>query len=231
MIVKEKIMKNIDAIITVLTSVIGLFTLLYKLWIKNNRKREERYYNDVLKPIMVKIKTNKEIELLDSVKELIGEYNDDVPKYIYHLIDCKKEQELRKVLISDYMSLYPNEDNRVLSAMDIFMKIMNYILLIFAFVLLIIGVYSLGVCFPALFVYMINMFLEILKVTSIGIVNGRTYFTYFIIGIVSIGIGIWLLKTSTLFEDDRYTMRIKFIEKMINKKISRYEKQCDKSKY
>ena len=61
-------------------------------------------------------------------------------KYIFYMLDNAKEDELRCVLLSDYMDLYPNEVNGIGKVLDIVYKVINYILLAVSFISLFYGI-------------------------------------------------------------------------------------------
>lgn len=223
-------MNSSNEAITVFTTIIGFVTLVYKLCVKKNKKREENYYKDFLKPIIAKIKSDKEIKIMEEVKTLINniDSDDNIPRYIFYLVDNEREDELEQVIMCDYITLYPNENNKISSITETILKVMNYIALILGYAMLILGPICISTS-ALLLVY--NIFCIILKKTQIQVsdtANIDLYSAYLLLGIVFTIIGIYFMKKATKDEDDRYTTNIEYMEKMIKRKGNKYPRLCKK---
>lgn len=216
-----------ESAISIITSLIGCITLIVKTFFGKSQKREAAYYEKILKPYVLKLNKGKKISAVSVVSGLAKRNDDDIPKYIFYMLDNAKEEELRCVLLSDYMDLYPNEVNGIGKVLDIVYKVINYILVAVSFISLFYGI-----------MYVMNGLLESISFFSLLVqretmegsmqakieIIRNSLVTGTILGLFS----ILSLKLSIVSNDDRYEIKRNKIEKMIRNKVRRYNRKNEK---
>lgn len=130
----ENIQEGITLISSIITSVITVGTVIYKIGFKSDRKREKKYYEKVLQPFVKAISQDSNVNILKFIKRITTRTNDYVPKYIFYLVDQKKSEDLKKVLLYDYFDIYENDVNMIGYIFRVGQKILTYCL-VFAGVL------------------------------------------------------------------------------------------------
>lgn len=216
-----------ESVISIITSLIGCVTLFVKTFFGKSQKREKGYYEKVLKPYALEVSKNKKVRTLSIVKSLVDRNDDDIPKYIFYLLDNEQEEELNKVLIYDYWSLYPNDDNTVYQVVDGFMKLVYYLLFFMALYSMVCGI-----------LYVLNGFSEMLLLLIDLLRNGMIeggiakgildVAKVFFVGACCLGVGVGIFIKNTSMNEDRYDIKTKKITSMIKRKVRRYDKSRDK---
>lgn len=216
-------MDVINGIITTITTVIGSGTIIYNLLLRDSRKRKAQYYEELLKPFVVEYKSNLDITMTSFLNNKADCSNDNIPKYVFYLIDkCQKENKIedksidnqeiiKKVLIYDYFDLYSNEYNKKIHIFEVIKKLVTYIMILTSFVFLFSSVW-----------YTSNFMIEFAKER---IINN---YSNLLFGIKCLFLSVIFALLPDFFYDDMYTTKKHKIEKLINKKVKRYDKVQDK---
>ena len=218
--------KKMERVISVITSLIGCVTLFVKTFFGKSQKRERGYYEKVLKPYVLELSKNKKLSTLNIVKGLVDRKDDDIPKYIFYLLDNGQEEKLNKVRICDYWSLYPNDNNTVYKVGDGFMKLWYYGLIVGAFYFM--------VCACLYFVNGLSSVISLLndffqnKMLEGGLREGvKDVLEVFVTSAFCLVFGIGATKFSDFLNEDRYEIKTKRIIAIIEKRVKKYDKLSD----
>lgn len=211
-------------IVALVVATIGAATTVFNIFFKGERGRKQAYYDSILKPFAVAYKKDPSTNAIEFVKGRAEQDNDNIPKYIFYLVDMQLNQDddtrLKKVLIDDYLNLYPNEYNKKRNLFETVHKLLDYLMFLLLF----------------LFVFMGALVMTSGIMTLISFLFAETPhpFTDWWEGIKEalIGIGISLIglipvKLSEWLSKDMYTVKKSRIQKMINKKVRRYDRSFD----
>ncbi len=209
-------MEKVTTVIAVISAVIGVITTIYKMLLKKDVKRIERYYEEILKPFIIDYHKDENVNVIKFLDDKAERGNDAIPKYIFYLIDNDKEksEDLKKVLLYDYIDIYPNDNNRMLRLMEMISKFWAFVIFAISFSAFLYGVVS--------FLFSLILFLQFFSE------NMRQAFELFglsIICIIIFGVGIQMIG---LLNEDMYTLKEKKIQKMIQRKIKFYDKNITK---
>ena len=117
---------NIQAIIALITSIISVWGAIYKVALQKGHNREEAYYEQILKPFIVELHKNSNINPIKFLQKMAKRNNDNIPKYIFYLMDKKENEKLKKVIITDYLEFYHNDDNVMSKVGRIINKVVVY---------------------------------------------------------------------------------------------------------
>lgn len=220
-------MEGMEAVVAVITAVITLVKTLMDLFGKKKRSRERKYYNCVLRPYVV-TKKDKKVRAVDFVKRRVRRNNDNIPKYVFYLIDKNREEELDKVLLYDYISLYPNGANQLNVVAEFAIKFVHGICYMGALFFMVFGGFLLSL---SLSVWVVNI------VSSLVVEGVKIAFQELILwenvsriiySILCLFGGVLLMKVCVKNEVDRYTIEKKKIEKKIEAKLKYYDKDQGK---
>ncbi len=219
----NKLMDKVQAGITFILSLITFGTVIYKLVIKNIHKREDEYYKKVLKPFIIEYSNNKNINAAKYIKRIVNREDDYVPKYIFYLLDNNSKEELKKVLIMDYFDLYNNDTNNIMRVSNYLQKALLYVGMIFVLIFLSVGIGLLVLCILSL---IISLLCEICKsgVEGIKLIDWEMYINSGSAGGLCVLIGYGIAKLHLKVNIDRYSIKEKFIKKIIDKKVEEYRK-------
>lgn len=221
---RKNMWKNISSFIAIIGSLIAICTTIYKKIFKNGFKREQEYYRKVLLPYVEKNKSGNANALHEIIIQ-IKRTDEYIPKYIWYLIDKSQNQtdnatsndDLHKVLIYDYLDIYPNDDNMMGRLAGIVTKILTFIIIFLAFTFLVSGSLHLATMINNLFLVGSGK----IKLSAINITNGHELLltlVCFILYIVTICIAMFI-------NQDRYTAKKKKIKKMVKRKVNAYDKR------
>lgn len=220
-------MEGIESIVAVITAVITLVKTLTDLLGKKNRSRERKYYNCLLKPYVV-MKKDKKIKAVDFVKKRINRGNDNIPKYVFYLSDKDREEELDKVLLYDYISLYPNGANRLNVAAEFTIRFIHGICYVAALFFMLFGGFLLS---AGLSVWIMDigssLFYEGVRMAFQKLILWENVQRIIYSSLCLLG-GLLLMKVCVKNEVDRYTIEKKKIEKKIAAKLKYYDKDQGK---
>ena len=214
-----------QGIITFIVSVIGMLTTIYKIGFKDEQNRTQAYYKETLLPFIVAYQKNSNMNTIKFLKDAVKRDNDNVPKYVFYLLDNQERDKLRKVLLYDYFDLYHNDDNTMRRIMKWISRFLVYLLF--------------G---ASLFITFYGSFFLVSGVLSIlmdlvhgfdGTINGVDTWKWSLknifLGLVSIFLSIVYISLVKKINDDRYTFKKKKIERLINKKVKLYDKYSEKN--
>lgn len=243
--------ENIDSSIAIIVSLIALCTTLYKIFLKKGFKREQEYYKKVLMPYIEAYRSRNEKALQDMIKQ-IKRTDEYIPKYILYLIDISQNQttqikmkqvkktikinqtiqinntedneKLQKVLIYDYLDIYPNDDNIIGKIESVGVKILIYTMYFAALFFLLSGAAYISVA-------LINIFpMKIGRIFDLSAINSTSGY-YLVSGLFYMLIYLIIICATLLINGDRYTTNKKKIEKMIERKIKVYDRKIHKYVY
>lgn len=216
-------MEEFEKLLLLVTSAIGTLTAIYKLVFKNDSKRKKLYYEKVLVPFIVAYKKNSNINSIKFVKNTVDNGSDDVPKYIFWLVEQNRKDELKKVLLYDYFDLYKNDSNQMDWLTYYISRILEYVIFIGAYVLAFLGGAFFGLWFYSILVAIWGS-IENGVVLWRDMLNSFSNILYFA---ACEGAYILCILVVKKLNRDMYTYNKKKIEKMIEKKVKRYNKKID----
>lgn len=228
--------ENVSSFIAIIGSLIAICTTIYKKIFKNGFKREQEYYKKVLQPYVEQDKS-RNANALQKIIIQIKRTDEYIPKYIWYLIDesqnridnetnnetnnatdnATSNDDLHKVLIYDYLDIYPNDDNMMGRLAGIVTKILTFIIIFLAFTFLVFGSLHLATVINNLFLVGSGK----INLSAINITNGHELLltlVCFILYIVTICIAMFI-------NQDRYTAKKKKIKKMVKRKVNAYDKR------
>lgn len=222
-------MEKIQVFVSVATSIVTFVTLIYNIGIKQGKSREKRYYEKVLRPFMVQWSENHEIDALLTIGNLVKREDDDVPRYVFHLVNKKKEKKLKTVLIYDYLCFYPNDVTSINKILDSISKICYYALFITALIFFFLGIVYWEEALSGLILIGYNFIIKKEQIMDSGNVDlNMCVYLLSIGGFLILGC-IVIMKLANWVNTDRYSLNKKVINSMIKRKCKRYEK--NKKKY
>lgn len=214
-------MQEIEVFISVITSIVTFITLIYNLGIKKSIKREAIYYKKVLQPFILKLSQNSEVNAIKIVKKLAERDNDNIPKYITFLIDNGESDILKKVLICDYIELYPNDSNDLTKIINSAAKLMYYLLIFLSLFLIVVGTIIVTDGLVDLCSLRDGISLKIMY-KNVELLTWQWHLVRSICGVICWGASILILKYNRLTNTDRYALSKNKIKNMINKKVKKY---------
>ena len=202
-------------------SIAGILTTIYRMVFVKRKRRQQAYYQKLLKLFIKAYHENNHINAVEFINEKVERNDDDIPKYIFYLMDQNENIILKQVLIYDYFDLYHNDGTMMIYGMRILPQGLIYILFIVILLTTIYSVFNLVMsCLPA-----IIKLIYAGSITEIYLkeVIMRTAKSIFIIVLDCIGLVI-----EYILYDDIYTFDKKKIKKIINKKVKGYYKHTTK---
>lgn len=212
-----------ESVISVITSLIGCVTLFVRTFFGKGQKREKGYYEKILKPYVLELSKNKKLSTLSIVKGLVDRNDDDIPKYIFYLLDNKQEEKLNKVLIYDYWSLYPNDDNTVYKVVDGFMKLLYYLLFFMALYSIVYGIIEFLDGLSGVLLFMSDLVKD--KLIEGGTLNRvKEVLGVFGASVFCLGFGMGAFLMDIYMNEDRYDITMKKITAMIKRKVRKYDR-------
>lgn len=178
----------------------------------------------ILQPYISKCKKGKEFNRINFVKEILKRRDDNIPKYIFYLVDTEKEEELHKILVYDYYCLYPNDERNCNRITDSILKVLYYVLWIIYLLFLMVGAFWFytGVCSFLMGLFGSDM--SIIFRSNILIQDRHKSIICLLVGIVFMVSGIGYAKFVNVINDDRYSLKLKKIEKRIKRGVKKYDK-------
>lgn len=218
--------EKINAIIALITVIIGVLGTVYKIGFKKNDERLDEYYKSVLKPFIVEYKKNKKINTVKFLKDVVMHDEDYVPKYVFSLMHSESKEELKKVLIYDYFEFYRNDDNIMKKIIRTVGRVSAFSLFFFSFFLLLFCIIYILSIFYMLPVDIYDM-LNNLEVASITFIKIKVYTFKIISGLVLFLLSILCVKLASDTNEDIYTVKKKKIKKLIDKRVKTYDKKIE----
>ena len=226
-------------IVALIISTIGAGSTIYKKLFNGERKRKQKYYESLLRPFIIKYRFKPTTDAIEFVINNMEGIDDAIPKYVFYLIDLHTKQlkelsqqegteqllnifneKLTKILITDYLNLYPNEHTRTCNVFELTRKLLNYILLFLSFVSLFVGAFMIVGGFLS---FVLCFFTQ----TATLLDDSLNNFWEFISGVIISFVGLIFAVLSDQLNEDMYTTKKKAIEKLVSKKIKRYDKSIN----
>lgn len=213
-----------NILVTTITTIFTSVTLVYKLIIKNGNKKEQKYYEDLLKPFVKILCENKQKDAIKFVRSTLDFSDDCIPKYISYLIRANnsenkelRDDKIKKVMICDYLDIYENDKKIYKNGINFIYRFVYYIYIVLGILSLTAGSALIGVGLMSAIISSYNRLLssniEIIAFTN-TIITGGALITFSFLAYLFID----------LWNYDRYTLSNKKIERIINKRIKSYEK-------
>ncbi len=216
-------MAIIQTILTLVISTSTVLTLLYKTGYKNIRKRENDYYNNVLKPIVETIKSNNNVNITKSLGKIVKFSDDSVPKYIFYLMSQSENEKLKKVLIYDYFDIYDCEENLISNVLKFFKKIMVYIFIFLSILLAVVFAFN----FSSHISLVIFTSIKESKLDTFNIKELLQSLQLFVLDFLLLFISVFSLYCAKFSNTYMYTFKKKRIENIVKKKVKKYNKIMD----
>lgn len=228
-------------IVALIVAAIGAATTIFNVFFKGERKRKQAYYDNLLKPFAIECKKDPNINTVAFVQSRAKREDDSIPKYVFFLLDEQEKAEdeiacqqksndtkelsqnsdrLKMVLIDDYLNLYPNEYNKKRNLFEAVHKVIDYLMFLMAFLFIIMGSF---VITSGIIVLISFLFAE----TPTPAADWWSSIIDTLIGIAIAFAGLIPIKISEWLSKDMYVVKKSCIQKVINKKVSRYNKRFD----
>ena len=223
-------------LIALIVASVGAITTIFNTFLLNEKKRKQAYYDCLLKPFVMAYKQDPDINPITFVQSIIKREDDNIPKYIFFLLDTEKLQnqenhknsadlasnseKLKKVLIDDYINLYPNSRNKKLNLFEAVQKVIDYLLFLVMFLCVIIGSF---VMTSAILLLISFLFAE----TPPAVSDCWNNLKNILIGIAIAFAGLIPIKISEWTSQDMYTIKKSRIQKIISEKVDRYDSRID----
>lgn len=220
----DKILVLVSGITTVFTFVFSI----YKLIFKEGREREENYYQTVLKPYIFQYIKCEEIDTINVIKTKIKRNDNNVPPYVFYLVDEGIEEDLRRVLIYDYMTIYPNDANRLGRIMEFILKIIFYLFFTLSVLSMLICTFFLSYGLLDTLSAIVNALLSVVTSKEIVLIEWNEIFATIVCGLIFEGVSVTCIKLANAYNIDRYTIKKKKIQGIIKRTLRKYEKNIDK---
>ena len=207
--------EEINAVVAVISTVIGLIITIYKVFLKNT-KRAERYHEDILKPFIKDYRKKKNVNVIKFLNKKAERDNDAIPKYIFYLKDKGKEkaEDLKKILLYDYSDIYPNDNNKILRLLEMISKCLVFGLFVMSFSFSIYG----AVCLSFGLISLSQFFLW----------NNMVPLEVLGLSIICFAVSMIVMQMTRVINVDMYTLNEKRIQRIIERKIKCYDKNSAK---
>lgn len=182
-------------------SLTGLISFILTFFDKEHRKyneNKEKYFQKFLLPFYQEFKTTDKLDYESFLKNNHSYDKVYIPRYVNSLIENKENEKLSKVLLTDYINLFPNKLNGFFVALENLDAVFNYIVAV---------------------VFMI--ILSILPLYLLGSINQPQFWEALVVSLLYLIAFVILLKI--IFSDDMYSLNDKKINRFINMKIIEYD--------
>lgn len=218
--------ENLESIIGCITAIVGLVTLIITEYKRNiyKQSKEDYYYRNLLKPFIKAYINKKDIDVMTFVKNTIKRDDDNIPKYIYYLIE-KKNPDLLKVLIYDYCDLYQNEENRRVKLLNGISKCSYFVLFLMSLIMLLVGAYAVVEEIFFICAKFLQLILEGYVEFQKGWEDGIKLLIIVIICFASFFSANLVIRELNY---DRYTIKKRKIKRIVNTCAKTYNKNVDK---
>lgn len=182
-------------------SIAGIVSFILAFFNKEHKKyneNKERYFQEFLLPFYAEIKTNNNVEYESLIKKYHSFDKTYIPQYVNLLIENNEYEKLAKVLLTDYINLFPNKLNGFFIALENLDAAFNYVIAVF-----------------------IMIMLSILPLYLIGSINQPQFWEALMFFLLYFFASFLFLKI--IFTDDMYSFNDKKINRFINTRIIEYE--------
>lgn len=199
---------NYISIAGIISFVIAFFNKEHDKYIKNR----EIYFDVFLVKFYDSYRRNPNFNMKKFYNKSFSYHDIYIPPYINYLLDNRKYDELKKVLLIDYYELFPSVNNVFKQAILNLINVIDFIyyLIIFLTLMILLAIMVLlfgvmGIIYKSINVYDISLLVLSLSIVTIILKSVLKY-----------------LKTN-----DIYTYNRKDITKIINKKIEKFKTISD----
>lgn len=227
-------MEILKGILNLIVSAIAAIGVLYNTYFKKSDVRVRKYYEEILCPFIEKYspktpqqQPNK--KAIKWVKSKVKRSDETVSKYVTYVLEHKSINDAEKVLLTDYYSLYDNKGNRFCNNLGKFQTLLSQISLLYSIVLIIMACTLFSVKIVTYITYIINS-LDRISNTITSIANSFpncliNELKAYVLVLSLYFVGTYLSKLSFYSDSDMYTLNIRQIEKLIDRKIKEYDKK------
>lgn len=211
-----------------IAAVIGGLATIYKLGLNNNRSRTQKYYKSILKPFMVAYKKDKSISSVKYIKKNAKRKSDNIPKYIFYLAEKDEEEELKKVLLYDYLDLYNNNSYIINQFAKVVYKVVVYFIVFLSYFSLFLCGFFLSRMMLIIFDRLYYIVKSKIKLQEILKMDIDFLWQYIVIEILFFSMYVLCLYIAEFINIDRYTLKERAIKRMIKSKVDKYDKKNSK---
>lgn len=203
----------ISSIIAVLSSFIGMF--------KNySNKKEEEYYEKIVKPFLLQSRCGFNKKAVDWLKENVKREDEYIPMYVHYALENEKEEDVYKVIYTDYIELYKNENFTKKKILEAVSRVLHYITM---FLIIFLSVFSVIFLFVGAVVLIWWGLSEIFSNISFG-VSLMDLLKIEIMGVVGFLYAILLNCLNNRIYPDRYVLKKESLKKVLCSKKRKYNK-------
>ena len=198
-------------IISLVSSIIALLNTYSK--IGENNQLSENYFEKVLNIYIKEYSRNRALNPIKFIKRRFNRGDYFIPSYIFYLLEKEDQEKLHKVLIIDYREKFPSKKNKIakgISNIDIFISGVMAFIYYFIMAICVVSVIVTLICLIGNLILSKSMDIEYVKIFEIAVLT-------IIIGVII----IWQFIVLVIDSDD-YSMKIRHIEKKINKKVNKF---------
>lgn len=195
-----------------LAGVVSFILALFNKEHEKYNKNKEKYFDEFLVKFYAKYKAQKDINVEKFVEENYDCSMIYIPPYVHFLVENKEYEKVKKVLITDYLKLFPNFKNTVYKSITNIGNIVDFLYLLIIFAVLGFSVVT------------IIFFLGMAGLSGYN-VSWKDVLLLFISAIVVIGILAALKKYFD--KDDIYTFNKERIEELINSRVDSFNALLD----
>ena len=213
-----------EKIITLMASVIGVCVTIYKIGFKKDRGRLEAYYNKILKPFICVYHKNSNINAVKYLKPILKREDDDIPKYVFYLVDKKMSEKLKAVLLYDYAEIYKNESNTMSRVLKGFSRVLCYLEFFISIFFVVLGAMLLVLSSYNVLLYVVSHINGDI-IWFVLIEDNMREFMNIASAFVSWLLGAFVLRIAKWMNTDTYTLEEKRIKRIIEKKEKIYNKR------
>ena len=217
--------ESIQSIIAIATSAIVLLTTIYKICFKNEISRSAAYYNKVLVPFVIKYKKKSNIKPTKFLKSVVKRNNDNIPKYIFYLMEKEDDEKLKKVLIYDYFDIYNNDDNTMTRIMRGINRAIAYFLFFISFFALFESCYCMSIVVYTVLALGYQLISKEMNSLIIQTELKGNIFWMAVIAIILFGISLLCVVIAREINVDTYTLKEKKIKRLIERRVKTYDKK------
>lgn len=217
---------GITAVTALVATVINLIVGIGSIKKSKETIREENYYNKVLQPYIKYLHESHKWE--DDALKVFDEVNINEPfvppyvRHVYYSNDKKRNEQLKKLLVIDYVKLYENEDRALNRFLKVFGRFSKIFMSFYTAVFLLLDVFVVAV--------LISYIVEHIKIKSFDILD---LFAVLLVGSIYAGGTILMFLSLKLImaDKDMYSTKQDKINNQIKNLDSEFMKISSKNYY
>lgn len=119
-----------------ITTVLGFILSFFNAENKKYNENKEKYFSEFLVPFYKEYKISEDINYNIFISQFHDYDKVFIPQYVHMLVSARKYDKLKKILLNDYIDLFPNKLNVFFTAWSNLGTSFNYIFLLFIMILL-----------------------------------------------------------------------------------------------